>query len=66
MGVDGCLGEAGWRQELKAAVVADAVSSLFCSLHTSQDLAEAALFCPPLPSHGRYPVKISCNILFTG
>ena len=48
-GLDGCLGETGWRQELKAAVVADAVSSLFCSLHTSQDLAEAALFCPPLP-----------------
>ena len=48
-GLDGCLGEAGWRQELKVAVVAEAVSSLYCNLHTSQDLAEAALFCPPLP-----------------
>lgn len=59
-GVDGLMGR--W---LEAGIKGGGAAGVLCSLlHTSQDLAEAALFCPLLLLP--WPVKISCNILFTG
>jgi hypothetical protein len=55
-------GRLGWRQELKVVVVvADAVSSaVFTHLKILQKLPSFVLLFHP------WPVKISCNILFTG